>query len=469
MSTNTYVALDRQLVASNTPSVTFTGISQAYTNLEIVVSGGFVSNNDELGLRFNGDTSTNYSTTFMLGDGGSAVGTRQANATSVNAGRMGSTQLRGISRIVINDYKDPNINKTVISKTGSAIGVNGGTGGYIYNNVSLWRATPQAITSITLFEVGGNNILAGTTVSLYGILAEGSSPAPKATGGAIYSDSLYYYHVFGSTGVFTPSQALSCDVLTVAGGGGGGAYGGGGGGAGGYRLLSTQSLVNGTNYTATVGAGGNAGVYNSSQAVSGSNSSFAGSGFSTITASGGGYGGGYPTGTQSGGSGGSGGGSWVVTGASGNAGGYSPVEGFAGGNGAAGGSFNETSGGGGGAGGVGQNATGGSRGGDGGVGNSATFSTWGFATGVGQNVSGTYYIAGGGGAGQPGNITAGAQAIGGFGGGGTGSTKSGLPSTAGSANTGSGGGAGSYSGTPGTIYTASNGGSGVVIVRYLKA
>lgn len=458
MATNTYVELKKETVATPVSSVVLSSIDQTYTNLFLVVNGSTSSSGTSLLVKFNSDSTNIYSDTGLYGQGSSAVSYRAVNNAVIGAGEF--YNYNTTTTINIQNYSSTAIEKVLIGRANSA-------SNYVQTFVGLRRDT-SAINSITL-SVTGNNFTTGTTFSLYGIRAEGVSPAPKATGGAIYSDSLYYYHVFGSTGVFTPSQALSCDVLTVAGGGGGGAYGGGGGGAGGYRLLTTQSLANGTNYTATVGAGGNAGVYNSSQAVNGSNSSFAGSGFSTITASGGGYGGGYPTGTQSGGSGGSGGGSWVVTGASGNAGGYSPVEGFAGGNGAAGGSFNETSGGGGGAGGVGQNATGGSRGGDGGVGNSATFSTWGLATGVGQNVSGTYYIAGGGGAGQPGNITAGAQAVGGFGGGGTGSTKSGLPSTAGSANTGSGGGAGSYSGTPGTIYTASNGGSGVVIVRYLKA
>jgi hypothetical protein len=402
------------------------------------------------------DTGSNYSMTILAGNGSTAASVRGSNRTSINLDYYGAIDTTAKTTYIVNfqNYSNTTTNKTVLLRSS--------TGYSTEATVGLWRST-SAINTISL---SGTTFATGSTFNLYGIAA--ASVGAKATGGDIYTDSRYFYHVFDANGTFTPTQSISADILVVAGGGGGGAYGGGGGGAGGYRLISSQSLTNATAYTCTVGAGGAAGVYNSSQAVNGVNSSISGTGLTTITASGGGYGGSYPTGTQAGGSGGSGGGSWQTTGGAGNSGSYSPVEGFAGGNGAAGGGYNETSGGGGGAGAVGQNATVNSRGGDGGIGNTATFSTWGLATGIGQNVSGTYYIAGGGGAGQPGNITAGAQAIGGFGGGGNGSTKSNLPSVAGSANTGGGGGGGSYSGTPGSIYAAAAGGSGVVIVRYAR-
>jgi hypothetical protein len=456
MATNTYVALATVTASGgNNTQLVMSSIPNTYTDLMLVMTGGLNASNNCY-IQFNGDTANTYSYTYIYGDGTSASSSRGANQQTL-LNYIGTGQTTTI--VSINNYSNSTTYKTVLSRGNDAsIGT--------MASVSLWRNT-AAINSITIKAGPSGTFNSGTTFSLYGIRAEGTSPAPKATGGAIYSDSTYYYHVFGSTGTFTPLSSLTADVLVVAGGGGGGAYGGGGGGAGGFRALTSQSLTT-TAYTCTIGAGGAAGVYNSSQAVNGVNSSFSGSGFSTITADGGGYAGAYPTGTYAGGTGGSGGGSWATTGAAGNSGSYSPVEGYAGGNGAAGGSYNETSGGGGGAGGVGGNATSVSRGGDGGVGNSATFNTWGLATGLGQNVSGTYYIAGGGGAGQPGNITAGAQALGGYGGGGTGSTKSGVVSTAGLANTGGGGGGGSYSGTPGSIYAASAGGSGVVIVRYAK-
>jgi hypothetical protein len=77
---------------------------------------------------------------------------------------------------------------------------------------------------------------------------------------------------------------------------------------------------------------------------------------------------------------------------------------------------------------------------------------------VGQNVSGTYYLAGGGGAGTERNASTGGA--GGSGGGGQGAG-SGTTYTTGNVNTGGGGGGGGYSGATNGL----NGGSGVVILR----
>ena len=47
MATNTYVALDKVTVGIATPSITFTGISQAYTDL-VIVTNFALSANDQL-------------------------------------------------------------------------------------------------------------------------------------------------------------------------------------------------------------------------------------------------------------------------------------------------------------------------------------------------------------------------------------------------------------------------------------
>ncbi|HPS39652.1 MAG TPA: hypothetical protein PL124_09595, partial [Candidatus Cloacimonadota bacterium] len=61
----------------------------------------------------------------------------------------------------------------------------------------------------------------------------GVGSAPKATGGTITKVGNYYYHVFLTTGVFTPLATIDCEYLIIAGGGAGAIYNAGGGGAGG--------------------------------------------------------------------------------------------------------------------------------------------------------------------------------------------------------------------------------------------
>jgi hypothetical protein len=442
MATNTYVALDKVTVTTATPSITFTGINQGYTDLVLIATPIFTTSAN-VNLRINGDTGSNYSDTYLYANGSTATSARDSNSnilywSGTSVGVTTANRDNGIAHFM--NYSNTTTNKTVLLRYNQAEQI-------LSQGVGLYRST-SAITSISVIASAGN-LDTGSTFSLYGIAA--SSVGAKATGGDIYADSQYFYHVFDATGTFTPSQALSCDVMVTAGGGGGGSGQGGGGGAGGFRVLTSQSLGSGTAYTATIGGGG-AGGTSDGKGTSGSTSSFAGSGLTTINTSGGGGGGGYGVNRPaiSGGSGGGAGSSstGVFAGASGNSGGYSPSEGNNGGSSSTDDATYRNGGGGGGAGAVGGNGLTVSpyTGGAGGAG-SSTYSSWGVATGIGQEVSGTYFIAGGG-AGNSG-------AVGGSGGGGNSTVSA-------KANTGSGGGGGSGS-------TTGAGGSGVVIVRYLKA
>jgi hypothetical protein len=438
MATNTYVALDKATVTTATSTVTFTAIPSGYTDLVLVI-GGAASSAQGMFLYFNNDTASNYSRTFMYGTGSSALSDRVGDHKVLEIGTAIST----VTAHIMN-YSNTTTFKTTLTRGGSASNLT-------IAEVGLWRNT-AAINRIDVVT-GTGTINVGTTISLYGIAAEGVSPAAKATGGAIYSDSSYYYHVFAASGTFTPNQSISADVLCVAGGGGGGGYGsggpngGGGGGAGGLLAFTSQSLT-ATGYSITVGGGGNGGATtNGSQ---GGNSQFG-----ALTAS---VGGGYGALQTNGGSGGSGGGAGGNGGSSFTGGSATSGQGFAGGNSNTG---QRGTGAGGGAGGIGADGPFSGAGAVGGVGSSA-YSSWGLATGVGQNVSGTYYIAGGGGCGQT-NFTN--ASLGGYGGGGAGATSG--TGGAGTANTGGGGAGGlAYSTTFGS---GGNGGSGVVIIRYLKA
>jgi hypothetical protein len=320
--------------------------------------------------------------------------------------------------------------------------------------VGLWRSS-SAITSVTIIPENGN-IAVGSTFSVYGIAAQ-PVPTAKATGGTIvYAADGYTYHTFTSSGTFTPSVGLTCDVLTIAGGGGSGANHGGGGGGGGL-LYTSSSAFSATGYAVTVGAGGTGSPYPSGgTGTNGVNSSV-----NSLVAIGGGRGGDFSNSYEAldGGSGGgaqASGTSYVGLGTSGqgfNGGGKNP-------------NYALVGGGGGGAGAVGQTQTL-ALCANGGVG-LATYSQWGAATSTGQNVNGVYYYAGGGGGGGwNGSIPVGTIGYGGYGGGGnSGATTGGGVSngTAGTANTGGGGGCGG-----GGSSTGSAGGSGLVIIRYVSA
>lgn len=446
---NTYVALRTETVAVATPSVTFSlsGIS-GYTDLVLVIQAKTTdANSSRLNAQYNSDTGNNYSYTQLVGNGSTATSGRIANFAILDFGAYPSTsnsrQAQGTIHIM--NYSNTTTFKTTLSRFDDA-------GAETTARVGLWRNT-AAITSISM-SFGAGNIAVGSTFSLYGIAAAPALTA-KATGGTIfYGADGYVYHRFTGSGSFVPSSNLSADCLVVAGGGGGGAGAiGGGGGAGGFRVLESQSLSNGTTYSVAVGGGGTAGVWEFTKGGTGGPSSITGTGLTTITSAGGGGGGSGDQATAgSGNSGGSGGGAnyqATTTGGAGNTPATTPSQGNAG-KGYISGS-NGGGGGGIGAAAINQN---------GGIGTS-TYSVWGSATSSGQNVSGVFwYAGGGGGGGRDGSTSAG---TGGNGGGGAGSlTSTGTPGTA---NTGGGGG--------GTGWVANNtaggsaGGSGIVIIRYL--
>jgi hypothetical protein len=434
---STYTPIASVTLGSTSSVITFSNLPQNYTDLVIsaYVKRDTGSELDML-VRFNGDTGSNYSRTYIYGDG-TTVGTgRETNQTGAKIVYANSTNW-STPQIHIMNYSNTNTFKTILQRQTLPLIV-------AAENIALWRNT-SAINSVTITTNGNDNFAIGTIFQVYGVQSGG----PKAQGGNIVTtDGSYWYHAYTTSGTFVPNTGVSCDVLVVAGGGGGGMQQAGGGGAGGVVGFSSQSLSSGTSYAVTVGAGGNGATQNYTTGINGSNSQFA-----SLTAAVGGGGGGSrfaidETSSGTGANGGSGGGGgYLGTGGTGTSG-----------QGNAGGTGDGNGGGGGGAGGAG-NPGGVIK--AGGVGtNSVT--NWGalssVLTATSLGVSG--YIAGGGGGG--GWTTTGGT--GGSGGGGNGGY-TGQP-TAGTKNTGSGGGGGYYDGTSITNYYGAAGGSGVVIVRY---
>jgi hypothetical protein len=453
---NNYILLDRIELNATTASVTFDNIPQSgYTDLKLVISArtnsAGASGNPwtPMVVTFNSTTTTSSKQLFGTG---SAVGSDSSVNNVYTADTDNTANTFSNCEIYIPNYRSTNQK----SYSTESVTENNATASLALMAAGLTNVT-VAITSVSLAPDTGS-FAANSTFSLYGLAQVGTTPAiaPKADGGnVIGTDGTYWYHAFLSNGTFTPQVGLTADVLVVAGGGGGGRTVGGGGGAGGLLAFTGQSLT-ATGYSITVGGGGSGGTSASVAGTNGVDSQF---GALTLVKGGGG-GASYSTGASTGGSGGGG----SYNGGSAPGGSATSGQGFAGGAGL--GSNDVAGGGGGGAGAVGAAGTTGSAG-NGGVGSSA-YSSWGAVTGTGQNVSGTYYFAGGGGAGSNSNWAGATTAgTGGLGGGANGRSlaSQGVP-TAATANTGGGGGG---SGGSGDTSNGGNGGSGVVIIRYLVA
>ena len=102
MATNTYVALDTQILSSAAASVTFSSISQAYTDL-ILVTAGTGTTGGVGWLTFNGDSPTsgsNYSNTTVYGDGSTAASYRRSSQARINDSSFYPTQCNNIFHII---------------------------------------------------------------------------------------------------------------------------------------------------------------------------------------------------------------------------------------------------------------------------------------------------------------------------------------------------------------------------------
>jgi hypothetical protein len=141
-----------------TSSVTFSSIPQTYTDLVLIVNTFEPSNYQSMSVRVNGDTSSSYSETRIIGTGSSASSGRSTNSTNWYVSQIWDGT---VVRLNIMNYTNTSVYKSAVSR-GDA------SGQWTMTSSHLWRNT-SAITSLTV-ERGGN-FTSGSTFTLYGIKA----------------------------------------------------------------------------------------------------------------------------------------------------------------------------------------------------------------------------------------------------------------------------------------------------------
>jgi hypothetical protein len=153
---------------STTRLLTMSSIPSTYTDLRIVVSGSYTFNDCQFFIQFNGDTATNYSQTWMYGNGSAAGSARVANSNNLSLGWYpypNAANSQGQTTIDIMNYANTTTYKSCVSRDGL-------TASSLNARVGLWRST-SAINSIT-FDLGTYNNpywTSGSTITIYGILA----------------------------------------------------------------------------------------------------------------------------------------------------------------------------------------------------------------------------------------------------------------------------------------------------------
>ena len=160
----TYTPIATYTATGTIASYTFSSIPSTYTDLRIVCLPFISAGPDDIRLRFNGDTSSNYSSTLLRGSGSAVISAKDNGATYLgwNGYASSATSDTSITTIDILNYTNTSIYKSVLSRGNLA-------SGFLNATTGTWRST-SAITSITLIG-GGANITTNSIFTLYGIAA----------------------------------------------------------------------------------------------------------------------------------------------------------------------------------------------------------------------------------------------------------------------------------------------------------
>lgn len=167
---STYTPITSTTLQTVSSSISFTSITNTYTDLVLVLFGRSTrgSTDDTIYMRFNNDSAGNYSRTRLLGQGSGASSERQTNTAyilfDILSAANNPTNDFSTNIYQIQNYANTNINKYVFARANNA------NGSFVFAGIGLWRST-SAINRIDIGPLTGPNFLAGTTATLYGIKA----------------------------------------------------------------------------------------------------------------------------------------------------------------------------------------------------------------------------------------------------------------------------------------------------------
>lgn len=163
----TYHPIATTTANGSVSTITFSSIAGIYTDLILISSVSLASGAENLRIRLNSDSGSNYSATILSGSGSGALSARNSSQTYLSVDYNGFINTTPNVNIVnLQNYSNTTTYKTVVVRSNNA--ASGASG--VDAIVGLWRST-SAITSITVLNSGGANFASGSTFTLYGIAA----------------------------------------------------------------------------------------------------------------------------------------------------------------------------------------------------------------------------------------------------------------------------------------------------------
>lgn len=170
---NSYESIATATGTGSSATITFSSIPSTYKHLQIrfMAKSTFGSDNaNNITVRLNGDTASNYARHNLYGDGSAAAAEGSASQTSMQLRFLlpsTSVNLLGVGIVDFADYASSTKNKTMRYFGGTDTNNNTSIISPVVLGSGLWNST-SAVTSIS-FITSVSNFTTDTVFSLYGI------------------------------------------------------------------------------------------------------------------------------------------------------------------------------------------------------------------------------------------------------------------------------------------------------------
>ncbi len=160
-------------------SISFTNISQDYDDLFLMLDmrTDKAGQYDNVYIKINGDAGANYDTLLVFLSNSSSVGVSKAAIGSTPSstwqfwanGALSPSNEFAAYVLTMHDYTSTTKNKSGQGRGGQISSA--ATGGmYMYDSIYSWSpSTPSAVTSIEFVPSSGNDFVAGTRITLFGV------------------------------------------------------------------------------------------------------------------------------------------------------------------------------------------------------------------------------------------------------------------------------------------------------------
>jgi hypothetical protein len=166
--TQQYIRISGDTNGGTPTSVTISSIPSTYKHLRLIISANLNSSSQEIFIRFNSDTASNYAWGETKGTNGTATwnGGSSDSVMYTGGGKLFASFEHSYIIMDLYHYANTNFYKTAFFSSDESVTNSAGGGGEINKNVGIWKST-SAVSSITFLVTSDS--FDSYSYALYGV------------------------------------------------------------------------------------------------------------------------------------------------------------------------------------------------------------------------------------------------------------------------------------------------------------